>query len=80
MDAQTVETLVREAIADARVTVDGVGANYNITVVSDVFSGPSPVKRQQTVYAALGESIASGAIHAVSIRTFTEQEWEGAGA
>ncbi|MEM6545626.1 MAG: BolA/IbaG family iron-sulfur metabolism protein, partial [Pseudomonadota bacterium] len=30
---------------------------------------------QQTVYSALKESIASGDIHAVNIRTFTPEEW-----
>ena len=56
------------------------GANYDITVVSDVFEGMRPVKKQQTVYAALRDAIAAGSIHAVNIRTFTRDEWEARGA
>jgi acid stress-induced BolA-like protein IbaG/YrbA len=35
-----------------------------------------PVRRQQTVYAALNEAIASGSIHAVTIHAFTPTERE----
>ncbi|MEO1080572.1 MAG: BolA/IbaG family iron-sulfur metabolism protein [Pseudomonadota bacterium] len=79
LDAKRVEDLLegtlREADADAVISVDGAGANYNITVVSDVFTDQRPVKRQQTVYAALREAIAEGTIHAVNIHTFTPDEW-----
>ena len=80
MDATTVEAMVRDAIAGAEVSVEGSGANYDITVVSDVFDGMRPVKKQQTVYAALGEAIASGSIHAVNIRTLTPEERQSGGA
>lgn len=76
MDARTVEALVVEAIEGAVVSVEGSGANYDITVVNKVFADMRPVRRQQTVYAALNEAIASGSIHAVNIRTFTPAEWE----
>jgi acid stress-induced BolA-like protein IbaG/YrbA len=38
------------------------------------------VKRQQTVYGALRDAIASGSIHAVNIQAFTPDEWEARGA
>ena len=65
---------------DADVAVEGAGANYDITVISDDFAGMRPVKKQQAVYAALRDAIASGSIHAVNIRTFTRDEWEESGA
>ncbi|GAB5414724.1 MAG: BolA family transcriptional regulator [Congregibacter sp.] len=80
MDAKTVESMVRDAIDGAEVTVEGSGANYDITVVSDVFAGMRPVKKQQTVYAALTASIADGSIHAVNIATFTPEEWQARSA
>ena len=42
--------------------------------MSDAFEGLSRVKRQQAVYAAIQELIASGAIHAVTISTATRAE------
>lgn len=80
MDARVVEAMVRNVIDGARVSVEGAGANYDITVVSEIFSEMRPVKKQQTVYAALNEAIASGSIHAVNIYTYTPSEWEARGA
>lgn len=76
MDAQTVKTLVSEVIEGAEVQVEGAGSNYDITVISPVFADMRPVKKQQTVYAALNGAIADGSIHAVNIRTYTPQEWD----
>jgi len=80
VDAKTVENLVAETLEGAEVRVDGAGSNYDITVISDVFADMRPVRKQQTVYAALKEAIASGSIHAVNIHTFTRDEWEARGA
>ena len=78
MDADQVRTLVRDAFDGDEVLVEGAGANYDITVISDRFAGQRPVQRQQAVYAALGESIAAGTIHAVNLRTYTREEWAAA--
>ena len=80
MDAKTVEAMVSDALEGATVNVEGSGANYDITVVSEVFADMRPVRKQQTVYATINEAIASGSIHAVNIRTFTPAEWEEQGA
>lgn len=80
MDANTVQNLVNGTIENAQVLVEGAGANYDITVVSDLFDGMRPVGRQQAVYAALSEAIAGGSIHAVTIHAFTPAEWEENGA
>ncbi|MEE4278826.1 MAG: BolA/IbaG family iron-sulfur metabolism protein [Halieaceae bacterium] len=66
--------------AQAEVIVDGAGAKYDITVVSDLFSDQRPVKRQQSVYAALRDAIADGRIHAVNIHAFTRDEWSSRSA
>lgn len=75
MDAAEVTRLVQAALPEAQVSVDGSGSRYDITVISDVFVDMRPVKKQQTVYAALSAQIADGTIHAVNIRTFTRDEW-----
>ncbi len=80
MDSNTVQNLVSGTIEDAEVLVEGAGANYDITVVSDIFAGMRAVGRQQAVYAALSDAIAEGTIHAVNIRAYTPTEWEERGA
>jgi len=78
MDAATVTTLLLDHLENCEVEVKGEGANYDITVIGDVFEGLRPVKKQQIVYAALSEHIAQGSIHAVNIRTYTPAQWQDA--
>lgn len=75
MDAATVTALLEAQLEGCEIRVDGEGNRYDITVVGEVFADKRPVQRQQLVYAALNEQIASGAIHAVNIRTFTPEQW-----
>ncbi|ASQ45524.1 BolA family protein [Legionella clemsonensis] len=56
--------------------VEGDGYHYQLTIVSDAFLGKSKVARQQWVYGKLKEYITSGSLHAVSMKTFTKEEWE----
>lgn len=76
MDAATVKALLQSHLKECECMVQGEGSHYDITVVGDVFEGLRPVKKQQLVYAALGENIADGSIHAVNIRTYTPGEWQ----
>jgi acid stress-induced BolA-like protein IbaG/YrbA len=78
VDADKVTALVSAVFDGDEIFVDGEGAKYNITVVSNQFAGQRPVVRQQAVYGALNTSIASGSIHAVNLRTYTPEEWAAA--
>ncbi|MDE0420073.1 MAG: BolA/IbaG family iron-sulfur metabolism protein [Gammaproteobacteria bacterium] len=62
------------AFADAEVAVDGEGNRFEIDLVSAAFDGLTRVKRQQAVYAVIGDLISSGAVHAVTIRAMTPAE------
>ncbi|HEY7776200.1 MAG TPA: BolA/IbaG family iron-sulfur metabolism protein [Kineobactrum sp.] len=76
MDQATVTALLTAQLTGCEIQVQGSGNRYDITVIGDVIAGKRPVQRQQLVYAALAEQIASGAIHAVNIRTFTPEQWQ----
>jgi len=65
---------LEEAFADAEVAVVGEGNRFEIHVVSAAFEGLNRVRRQQAVYAVIGDYIASGAIHAVTIHASTLDE------
>lgn len=58
------------------VQVKGDGYHYDLTIVSDVFLGKSKVARQQWVYAQLKDDITTGNLHALSMKTWTKNEWE----
>ena len=56
-------------------TVIGDGQHFEAVIVSEEFAGLSRIQRQQRVNKALGERI-TGDIHALSMKTFTPQEWQ----
>ncbi|HSG02575.1 MAG TPA: BolA/IbaG family iron-sulfur metabolism protein [Marinobacterium sp.] len=76
MHADEVKQLVESQLEDCTVITAGEGCDFQITVVGNLFDGMSPVKRQQAVYACLNAQIASGAIHAVSIKALTPAQWQ----
>ncbi len=71
-----IESLVKQGIADAKVIVDGVGCDLLITVISAQFADLTLVKKQQLVMATLKEPLASGKLHAVSVKAYTPEEWQ----
>lgn len=66
--------VLQAAEPDVEWHVDGDGYKYEVEAVSKVFAGLNTVKRQQFVYKILNDYIASGRIHAVTIRTYTPAE------
>ncbi|MEW9808874.1 MAG: BolA/IbaG family iron-sulfur metabolism protein [Candidatus Symbiodolus clandestinus] len=50
--------------------------HIKIVVVSLVFNGMSLVKKQQMIYQPLLNHFAKQQIHALTINTFTPQEWQ----
>lgn len=78
MDPTQVENLIKAGLPDCEVSVKGDGSHFDAIVVGEVFAGLSAVKQQQLVYATLVDKITSGQVHALTIKTYTPQEWEKA--
>jgi len=74
LDTREIESLLREAMPDSTLEVQGGDGKYQVTVVDHGFEGLNAVRRQQAVYSVLNPHIASGAIHAVSMRLLTPEE------
>lgn len=68
---------IQAIIPDAEVTPSGEGCSFNLTVISTSFAGEPLLKRHRRVMAALNELIASGALHAVTLKTHTPEEQRG---
>jgi acid stress-induced BolA-like protein IbaG/YrbA len=76
MDIGDIKAAVTAAIPDCELSVEGEGCNFTLVVVSESFAGLLPVKRQQKVLAPLNQWLATGELHAVSMRTYTQAELE----
>jgi len=70
-----VEHLVQRGIPQAKVLVEGEGCDLLITVISEQFTDLTVVKKQQFVMGTLKEPLASGKLHAVSVKAYTPDEW-----
>ncbi len=74
MEPAEVKALLLSRLEDCDVEVAGDGRHFDLLVVGDIFAGLSPVKKQQLVYGALRDEIASGAVHAINMKTLTRAE------
>jgi stress-induced morphogen len=71
MQAEEIETMIRQAIPDAAVEITdlaGDGDHYAARVVSESFRGQSRVAQQRRVYDALGGRM-GGVLHALQLTT-----------
>jgi len=75
MKTETVEGLIRSGIPGAEVTVSGDGRHFEAVVVSAEFAGKSLIQKQRMVMATVDDQIRSGELHAISIKTYTPDEW-----
>jgi acid stress-induced BolA-like protein IbaG/YrbA len=76
-----VEAMIKSQLPDAQVQVQdltGGGDHYQVTVVSSQFEGKRMVQQHQMVYGAVRQAMASEAIHALALKTYTPQAWETA--
>ena len=74
MQADKLKKIIEDGIPSAQVTVQGDGDHFEATIVSADFEGKNKVQQHQMVYGALGD-LMQGAVHALSFRTFTPEDW-----
>jgi acid stress-induced BolA-like protein IbaG/YrbA len=76
MHPDEIKELIENGLKDATAQVTGDdGVHFEAVVISPEFSTRNRIQKQQLVYATLGNRIADGTIHAISIKTYTPDEW-----
>jgi acid stress-induced BolA-like protein IbaG/YrbA len=75
METSEVQQRITAGLPGAEVRVSGDGSHFDAVVIFTGFEGKSPVQRQKMVYAAVHEQITSGALHALSIKAYTPEQW-----
>lgn len=76
MEISEIETLINDAVELDELHVAFDGSQCKVIAIADFLGELSRVKKQQTLYAPLAGVIKDGAIHAVTIKTFTTEEWK----
>ena len=75
MTTDEIQKLIEAGVPNSKAMVSGGEGKYEATVISESFADMSMVK-EQMVYATVKPQIASGELHALSIKAFTPEEWE----
>jgi BolA protein len=86
--AHWIDTTLRQAFAPQHLVVEDEsaqhaghagaaagGGHFRVLIVSDSFRGQDAVTRHRAVYAALGTAM-KAAIHALTLRALTPEEWQ----
>ena len=74
MTPQSLQELLSKQLPDCIVYAEGDGSHFMVRLIGDRFNGLSTLKRQQQIYACVNEQIASGEIHALTIKALTPVE------
>ncbi len=74
MEINRVKEIVLAVAPNANVRVEGEGCSLSIVVVSEQFEGQSLLNRQRSLMAAFREPLASGELHALSVKAYTPEE------
>ncbi|TSA49064.1 MAG: BolA/IbaG family iron-sulfur metabolism protein [Nitrosomonadales bacterium] len=79
LSAEAVKSYIMQGLPCDYVAVRGEdGQHFEAVIVSPQFSGKNMVQQHQLVYQALGERMREE-IHALSMRTFTPEDWAKTG-
>lgn len=72
---ESIQKSIEQGMSTSYLKVVGDGQHFEAVVVSGEFSGLSRIQRQQRVNKTLGDRMTTD-IHALSMKTFTPQEWQ----
>ena len=76
MQSEDIKKLIEAGLPNSHVEIEGDdGTHFAGLIVSEEFAGKSMVQQHQLVYGTLGEKMGTD-IHALSIQTYTPEEWE----
>jgi len=74
VEPNSIATSIRAGLDCTHLEVSGDGAHFEAVIVSPAFAGLPRVRQHQLVYAALGERMRVE-IHALSMKTYSPEEW-----
>ena len=75
LDPKQIETWIAAGMVCELVDVEGDGQHFAAIIVSREFAGLNRVKRQQRVFETVKAHLDSGTLHALSMKTWTPEEW-----
>ena len=75
MQTEEIQQLIEAGMKTEVVRVKGDGRHFTAVVVSPEFADKSRLDRQRLVFTALKQALASDRLHAITLKTYTPDEW-----
>lgn len=75
MHPDELKRMLESGLPGSTVQVQGDGRHFEAVIVSDAFAGKTMIQQHRMVYAALGDSFARETVHALSLKTYSPDEW-----
>lgn len=78
MTTQQVQEKIETTLQGARAQVTdltGTSDHFQVIVISTAFEGKSMIEQHRLVKAVFDKDIASGEVHAFTLKTFTPEQW-----
>lgn len=76
MTADELKNIITTQMNCDHIELEGDGRHWYATIVSPEFVGKRLIQRHQRVYATLGAKMHTDEVHALSMKTFTPDEWQ----
>lgn len=76
MTPDEIKRFIETGLENAEAYVEGDGTHFTAAVICPMFAGKSRIQKQQLVYDTVRKQLLDGSLHALSITTFTPEEWQ----
>ncbi len=76
MEIEAIVKLIEAGMPGCEVQVTGDGRHFEAVVVSDEFEGKTPIQKQRLVMNTVKKQLESDELHALSIKTYTREQWQ----
>lgn len=74
MNEQELMSRIKELYPDAEITVAGENCSFEVNVTSPAFADMKSLQRQRSILTLFNQEIASGELHALTVRAKTPDE------
>ena len=78
METSAIKQFIESRLANSEAHVDGDGRHFEAVVICNQFAGKTLIQQHQLVYGVIKEEMANDSIHALSLKTYTEEAWQQA--
>lgn len=76
MEIEAIVKLIESGMPGCEARVTGDGRHFEAIVISEEFEGKTPIQKQRMVMATVKPQLESDELHALSIKTYTREQWQ----